>query len=218
MKMLKYGIILLLFITYGINEKPGIVADALKVTKRGKIAKRLGKKSLIGKRLTPTEKGYFGEKFTVSIMERNKNYIEQKIKILKKNDKGKEIPQGIDHVYFKRNPKTKRIDEILIIESKCDTSKLAKGQMADKWIIENLKKLEERGDNQSQKVAKIILDNQEKIKKMQFHHDTKTGITKKTPIDKDGKLLNDQTEITYEAKEMKRELKDFCSRKGKCSE
>lgn len=229
--MIKYLIIYLLIITIGVNQKSELIAkDSLikktvkKLFKKNKKLKRESwqKQKTIAGTIhwrDKNQKGYFGEKFTVSLMKKDKNYIEQKIKI-----KDKEKGQGIDHAYFKINPETKKIDEILIIESKCDTSKLARAtnsnpaQMSDEWIKKNLEQLSsQKGNNQSTQISKIILDtmskNPEKVKKIQFHHNIETGITKKTPIDKNGKLLTDKTETIDESKAMKVELEKFFSEK-----
>lgn len=155
------------------------------------------------------QKGHFGEYYTYSLMGRDKAYTRLKLKIGE---------QGIDHVYVKYNPVTKKIDEVLIIETKTDRAPLAPGQMSDDWIKKNLNKIMEKGDNKSKEIAKIIMDKFEKepdkVKKMLYRHNLENGTTTKTALDKNGIEIALTSEISNEYYPMKQRLTTFAQNKG----
>lgn len=157
----------------------------------------------------PRQKGNFGEYYTYTMMGRDSRYTAIKLKI---------GPHGIDHVYLKYNKVTKKIDEIVIIETKTDNAPLALGQMSDEWIKKNLTKIIDKGDNKSRETAKIVLNKLEKepesVKKMLYRHNLENGTTTKVPLDKNGTVISDKIETSNEYFPMKQRLYTFAKNNG----
>ncbi len=95
---------------------------------------------------------------------------------------------GLDGVYIKKRG-NRLIEEIIVIENKVDSAKLNPGpprQMSIEWIEKNVKKMLQSKDNKVRKTGEILMRYKDKIKPELWSHNTKTGITIRYSIDKDG--------------------------------
>lgn len=98
---------------------------------------------------------------------------------------------GIDGIYVKRNA-AGEIDEIRLVESKVDTSRLNPGppaQMSDEWIRQVCAKMQAQGTPEAAESARLILAHMDspKLKRELWHHDLASGKTTVRQVDAGGK-------------------------------
>jgi len=134
--------------------------------------------------LNTTEKGNLGEDVTDEIMR------QEGFEKLPSHYKGN---QGFDGVYVKKAPNG-TIKEIVLTETKTDSSLLKPDQLSDDGVNERIKKMRDSKEPEVRKTGKILDENRDKIRKEYVHHYTDTGKTKRYEVGPDGK----RTTVTYE--------------------
>jgi hypothetical protein len=123
------------------------------------------------------EKGRFGENVSHDFM-RARGY-----EPLKSHHAGE---QGLDGVYVKRDPKTGKIQEVVVVEVKTDSSPYNPDQLSDETIDEQIDKMCSSKDERVRKNGELLKKNRDKIKKEHHQHDTKNGKTTISEIDAKG--------------------------------
>ena len=132
-----------------------------------------------------TDKGNFGESVSDAFMEK------QGYKKLPSKHAGN---QGIDRVYVKYG-KNGRIEKILLVESKVDSSQYNKNQMSDATIREQIQKMKVSKDPEVRKIGELLEKYFDKITKELHHHNSKTGKTTISELNKDGSVGKVKAEV-----------------------
>ena len=120
-------------------------------------------------------KGTFGDALTAAQLKRA-GYMEVPSKITQ--------IKGIDGVYLRHNNKGE-MKEILVIENKVDSSTLAKDQMTDEWVKNNVTLMLAHPNEAVRHTGQLIRDNPNLVRKQLWHHNLSSGETRISSLDRD---------------------------------
>ena len=149
-----------------------------------------------------TQKGAFGEEVTTGEMVK-RGYEQLPSKYSGNN--------GIDHVFVKRGPDGEVLD-IILAETKTDSSPYFPDQMSDAAIDERISKMKSSPDPEVRATAALLEKNRNLIRKEYWHHDTRTGKTTVGKLGPDGRVVQEQAE--YSTERTQRKLKEKYARAG----
>jgi hypothetical protein len=97
---------------------------------------------------------------------------------------------GIDGIFVKRDA-TGAIVELLIVENKVDSSRLALKQMSDEWLFSRIEKMKTAGNEKVRTTGEILdtllLQQPQVVRKELWQHDLKNGSTVVRSVSADGK-------------------------------
>lgn len=125
-----------------------------------------------------TDKGNFGEDVTDEVMKK------QGYEKLPSKHAGN---QGIDRVYV-RYGKNDQGEQIVLVESKTDSSPYNEKQMSGEKIREQIEKMKKSRDPEVRKTGELLEKNPDKLQKELHRHNSRTGKTTIFVLDKDGKI------------------------------
>ena len=120
-------------------------------------------------------KGTFGDALTAAQLKRA-GYMEVPSKITQ--------IKGIDGVYLRHNNKGE-MKEILVIENKVDSGTLAKDQMTDEWVQNNVTLMLAHPNEAVRHTGQLIRDNPNLVRKQLWHHNLSSGETRISSLDRD---------------------------------
>ena len=90
--------------------------------------------------------------------------------------------KGIDGVYLQHDDNG-GLAEILVVENKVDTGTLAKGQMTDEWVNNNVVQMVAHPNEAVRHTGQLIRDNPSLVRKQLWHHDLSSGVTRISSLD-----------------------------------
>lgn len=97
---------------------------------------------------------------------------------------------GIDGVYLRRDA-TGTIVEIIVVENKVDSSRLAPKQMTDEWLLSRIEKMVTAENEEVRRTGLLLKDmlqhQPQSVRKELWHHDLANGTTIVRSVDSDGK-------------------------------
>lgn len=100
------------------------------------------------------------------------------------------IVNGIDGIFVKRDA-TGAIVELIVVENKVDSSRLALKQMSDEWLFSRIEKMKIAGNEEVRKTGEMLynlLSHQPQlVRKELWQHDLKNGSTVVRSVSADGK-------------------------------
>lgn len=128
-----------------------------------------------------TDKGAYGEDVTSYIM-KSKGYVALPAKYRGNN--------GIDHIFVK-GYNSNNIDEVIIVETKTDTSIYDKNQMSDDMIMDQIKRMKDSSDYHVRETARLLERNWSKVSKILVRHNTNKGLTEVSDLNSEGNVAGD---------------------------
>ena len=121
---------------------------------------------------------------------------------------------GIDGVFIKKN-ESGEIIEVLIVENKVDSARLADNQMSNDWLLKQAELMRNSHDIALQKTGQIIIDSIDNpniiFKKELWQHDLYKGLTIVKRLGQSGEVLNALHK--YKDNLINNELKRACEKK-----
>jgi len=127
------------------------------------------------------DKGLYGEEITSEFM-KARGYEELPAKY--------SGPKGMDHVFVKRGANGEIVD-IVIVETKVDSSPYKPEQLSDKGIDERIEKMKQSKDPEVRKTGEMLEEHRSKVRKEVWRHDTYRGRTTVTEAKADGTLVGE---------------------------
>ena len=100
---------------------------------------------------------------------------------------------GIDGVYVRYNDKGSP-HEILIVENKVDSGKLAPDQMTNRWIAKKVEDMLAHPDDKVRRTGELIRDNPRVVRRQLWHHDLRSGRTTISSLDGEARISPVRTE------------------------
>lgn len=94
----------------------------------------------------------------------------------RKLESKRDASHGLDGVYAKYD-KDGELQQILLVESKTDSSKLRGGQMTDEWVDETVQKMLVHPNEAVRRTGELIMDNRHLVQKQLWHHNLGSGTT-----------------------------------------
>jgi hypothetical protein len=111
--------------------------------------------------------------------------------------------QGLDHVFVQKNSRGK-VKDIIIAETKADSSTYKPEQMSNEKIDNQIQKMKNSSDPEVRKTGELLEKNRNKIRKEHWRHNTSTGKSTVYEIGANGQIKS--TKAVYNTKRVQRSI------------